>query len=414
MLNHAAAYPGQIDTTDPSGYPYGRAKNVVGIGDGTGTPLEERWVSDLFGAQQALLVAAGITPSGVPDKVGASQQLDALRFVSRSETQKAQALNWPERATIPGETGAFGSNSPIGLAYAPDLGYASGGLLAAISSSKRLYSSDDGTVWTDRGLASSAANTNPWIAYGKINGSSGFLVSGNTTQYYTSVDGLSYSFVSTTAVPANAVSAWAQSLGLWVMAGDSGAICTSPTGLANTWTARSTPAAWQSNSGGAKRIVWNGSLFVVLPVSAYNKCLTSTDGVTWTEQSLAGATNTWTGLAYSSADGLWIATASSVTGSGAMVRSTDGITWGNFAVPVFLGSNDLAVIGSLWVMVTLNGYAGGLAWSANKGVTWSTVSVGNHRSATNGWNRVIAADNRFLLSHIVGAGAELALSARAL
>lgn len=70
-------YAGQTTTGDP-GYPDGKAKNVGVSGDGTGTPLEEKWVNDLFGFEQALLARAGITPSGFPDKVGASQYLAAL------------------------------------------------------------------------------------------------------------------------------------------------------------------------------------------------------------------------------------------------------------------------------------------------------------------------------------------------
>lgn len=70
---------GQISNADPTGYPYGAAQNEATYNDGTGTPLEKTWLNDLFGFQQAMLVAAGIVPSGTPDKVGASQYLDALQ-----------------------------------------------------------------------------------------------------------------------------------------------------------------------------------------------------------------------------------------------------------------------------------------------------------------------------------------------
>jgi hypothetical protein len=49
-------------------------------GDGTGTPWEEDIVNDLFGWQQQLLDAAGITPSGNPDKKSVSQYYDAMRL----------------------------------------------------------------------------------------------------------------------------------------------------------------------------------------------------------------------------------------------------------------------------------------------------------------------------------------------
>lgn len=76
-INPAAEYPGQIITGLP-GFPYGKAVNVAVSGDGTGTPLEAKWLSDLFGFLQSLLVAATIVPSGSPDEVGASDYKNAL------------------------------------------------------------------------------------------------------------------------------------------------------------------------------------------------------------------------------------------------------------------------------------------------------------------------------------------------
>lgn len=73
-------YPGQTDAADTA-YPYGKAQNVATPGDPNGTPLEAGWLNDLWGFQQALLAAAGITPSGSPDKVGASDYLAAVRKV---------------------------------------------------------------------------------------------------------------------------------------------------------------------------------------------------------------------------------------------------------------------------------------------------------------------------------------------
>lgn len=79
-IDPSAEYGAQVDTSDPTGYPQGQARNISSPGDGTGTPLERKWVSDLWGFEQALLAAAGLTPSGTPDKVGASQYLEALQW----------------------------------------------------------------------------------------------------------------------------------------------------------------------------------------------------------------------------------------------------------------------------------------------------------------------------------------------
>jgi hypothetical protein len=70
-------YAGQTISGDAE-YPLGKARNITTTGDGTGTPLEKDWVNDLWGFLQALLDAAGIEASGNPDKLGASQYLDAL------------------------------------------------------------------------------------------------------------------------------------------------------------------------------------------------------------------------------------------------------------------------------------------------------------------------------------------------
>ena len=405
-LNPSAAYPGQIDTTsDPAGYPFGAAQNDAVIGDGLGTPLERGWVKDLFGFLQALLVQAGLTPSGTPDKVGASQYLTALTTLgdvrSKLALYKSQAVNWPERASFSDS----GGSSPPGIGWAPDLGVNGGGLWVLQSgSSNGVYTSEDGELWTNRGFLGSASFTNPCISYGKINGSSGFLLSQNSNPgvYYTSTDGVTWNSITTAAVPANPVSAWNGSL--WVMAGNAGVIYTSPTGLANTWTARTTPAGWIAGCGGARKIVWNGALFVIIPLASYGKFLTSPDGITWTERTTVSGI--WHGLAYSSYDGLWLA---SSDGTG-LVASVDGLTWflQNTAQP----SNDLAVNGPAWVMATTNALGGGVMYSVDKGATWQKVAVGNHRTITAGWGRVLMGDGRFMVAHGDASKIEMAMSAR--
>lgn len=76
----SARYPSQIDID--AAYPQGKARNSGAFQDGTGTPLEKDWVNDLFGFEQALLDEAGITPSGTPDAVGASDYLDAINVLA--------------------------------------------------------------------------------------------------------------------------------------------------------------------------------------------------------------------------------------------------------------------------------------------------------------------------------------------
>jgi hypothetical protein len=78
----SARYAGQTDAATE--YPHGKARNAGAFQDGTGTPLERDWLNDLWGFLQSLLEAAGITPSGDPDEVGASQYLEAVQSLAVS------------------------------------------------------------------------------------------------------------------------------------------------------------------------------------------------------------------------------------------------------------------------------------------------------------------------------------------
>lgn len=75
-------YAGRI-TTDDTGYPLGKAQDIINGEKGTGTPLRASWVNDQWGFLQALLDAANISPSGTPDQVGQSDYLDAVNKLIR-------------------------------------------------------------------------------------------------------------------------------------------------------------------------------------------------------------------------------------------------------------------------------------------------------------------------------------------
>jgi len=81
-IRPSTRYPGQTSGADP-GYPHGKARNVVTPGDGAGTPWEQDLVNDIFGFQQAMLEAAAITHSDVPDTYSASDYLDAIKRLTR-------------------------------------------------------------------------------------------------------------------------------------------------------------------------------------------------------------------------------------------------------------------------------------------------------------------------------------------
>lgn len=320
----------------------------------------------------------------------------------------AQVINWPERASFHNAGDSALPNLDLDMAFAPTLGVNQGGRFVLINpgnvAGMNTWSSDDGNQWEFSALAS-AAHTS--VAYGLVGGVPGFVMTyAGGVGLYTSTTGLSWSTLAAT-VPAHGVACYSPTLTLWVIAGDSGQIYTSPTALAGTWTARTTPAGWIAGSGGVKRAVFANGLFVILPLGSYNKCLTSANGISWTERTLP-ATLSWTGLAWSDHDQLWIAGSSFTPAA----SSPDGLTWTAVGAPTWAGSNDLACLGPVWVSVSGAGYYGGISWSVDRGVTWQRVAVGNHRVATAGWNRILAADNRFLVTHTDGAAVEVALSLR--
>ena len=101
-LDPSAEYPGQVISGDPE-YPYGKARNITVQGDGTGTPWEQALVNDWFGFFQQILVSAGVTPSGNPDKVGSSQYLVSLLSLALTAVQNAAPLNLQNDVQIEGE-----------------------------------------------------------------------------------------------------------------------------------------------------------------------------------------------------------------------------------------------------------------------------------------------------------------------
>lgn len=95
-INPILRYGGQV-FDNRVGYPYGSARNKSTPTDTNGTPLERMWVNDIWGFQQALLNEAGIVPTNSPDRVGASQYLQAIQAIIRAEIIATQ----PTRVTVP-------------------------------------------------------------------------------------------------------------------------------------------------------------------------------------------------------------------------------------------------------------------------------------------------------------------------
>lgn len=94
MINAETEYPGQVEAATAA-YPYGKAQNVTTPGDDTGTPLEAKWLNDLFGFQAAIMDAAGLSPSGTPEQVGSSQLLTGLNTIISAAISAERQARYP-------------------------------------------------------------------------------------------------------------------------------------------------------------------------------------------------------------------------------------------------------------------------------------------------------------------------------
>tara|TARA_R110002153_G_C13332612_1_gene498601 strand:- start:20299 stop:21300 length:1002 start_codon:yes stop_codon:yes gene_type:complete len=84
---------GRITAPDAN-HPYGSSKDETGAGAGDGTPYFKARADDILGAQQALLSASSIVPSGNADNVSESQYMQCIM-----EQAAGRAQNYDEGGT---------------------------------------------------------------------------------------------------------------------------------------------------------------------------------------------------------------------------------------------------------------------------------------------------------------------------
>jgi hypothetical protein len=90
-LNLGTEYPSNTTPADAN-YPYASAKNESVVGAKDGFPGEKAWFNDFLGFFQGLLTRAGITPSGNPDTVLASDYHDALDGIIAASVASKNAV----------------------------------------------------------------------------------------------------------------------------------------------------------------------------------------------------------------------------------------------------------------------------------------------------------------------------------
>ena len=166
-INPSVKYAGKI--TAPSvEYPLGKAQNITVPGDGTGTPWEKDLLNDIFGFQQALLGDAGEAPSGIPDKVGASQYLKVLFKRSGLVRDDYTELRATKSSELLDLTNCFIAKLGIGGAFQLDKSD-----VVSLDDKGTIIVDADGGRW--KRLFSSAANSE-WFGTVGASDDSAFLI----------------------------------------------------------------------------------------------------------------------------------------------------------------------------------------------------------------------------------------------
>lgn len=379
-------YPGQTATGDP-GYPHGKAQNVTVLGDGTGTPLEKDWLNDVFGLQQALLHLGGATPSGTPDKVGASQYLDALLS---GASQVNGARNWytpivADNLSAQLDTIHVRTDGSIGIFYAPSRAY---WIICGSDAAGFFYFGEVNAIGKqDTGVASppkfsfgcDATNAGRMLLF-----SSDAVGAAGTISYARSATGVAVSSWTKLSLPgavttdAQACDAVVTQTGRVVVVGGRDgryrAWLSDDGGDSATWTQVDVGARVNSIDNLDRVIVGKSNLLVAFTdassVNGGNKLWYSSDnGATWTARS-GLAFSDMNAACYSAVEDLWY------FAHGGVVEVTSDPIAGSFTTRTITGTGavkTLACSGAALVAAVDESTAWYLVSSIDAGVTWKLV-----------------------------------------
>lgn len=206
-----------------------------------------------------------------------------------------------------------------GIAWSSKLG-----LFAAVSSSSnKIVTSPDGITWTDQVSTAAQWRTICWSPELSI-----FVAVAQTGQINTSSNGITWTNRTSPAANGWSSICWSPEKSLFVVVAISGTqkVMTSPDGV--TWTLR-TPSSdtplWYC-------ITWANSLELFVVGGTAGNFMTSPDGITWTSVTQALNANTATSISWSPKLGLLVAGFSTEAAGNRILTSTNGTTWINRTV----------------------------------------------------------------------------------
>lgn len=353
-LDYGDRYPGQIVTSDPA-YPYGKARNRSTPSDFDGTPWEEDLVNDFLGFHQSLLDEAGITPSGDPDEVGASQYLEALLAIANGD---ARIANWRDDVHDSGAGSvatarnamlwssvlqrflAGANDAPRVRIAARDLvwstpatpptagvwRFAESGTRVVAGTPVVCWYTDDGATWVEGTLGG------PIVYYDS--GRARFLAVRLSGGVYRSDDGATFTDLGSIGAMSGQSVINARALACngtrWVVVGlgDAGtgdmALIKTSDDDGDNWTERTSPFD-VAEFNGLLDVVWSPRHALFVACGMTGRILTSPDGVTWTLRT----TGVTTHLRNMIVAGYTLV----AFGQNTVLSSRDGITWVPRVVP---------------------------------------------------------------------------------
>ncbi|WP_196160712.1 fibronectin type III domain-containing protein [Reinekea sp. G2M2-21] len=286
------------------------------------------------------------------------------------------------------------------------------GVDTSVNDSGKLYTSPDGTSWTesttdlsrfikglfndgtqtllygDKGVMLTSTNGTSWSAlenheganlYGLTEvGANGWAASGSNATLGMSPDGNNWNWSTRTCSSWTTGSNWADiaynGTNLFVAVGSEGCVITSSDGV--SWVERSSGVSENLSS-----VIWDGTQFVA--IGANGTLLTSTNGSPWTQQTLPVSANL-SRLIY--AAGTYVATGN----SGTILTSTDATNWTQQTSPTSLNLRGLAYRNGNFIIGAPSGYV----LTSDDAVNWTLTSVTSGGGSQ--MNTVCATDDGYM------------------
>jgi len=380
--NLLTQFPTQMDGTDLGNYPYGKARNIVVPGDGTGSPWVAAVLNDIFGFQQKLLTEAGISPSGNPETILASNYWDALINAIDANVPLPSTIEIGD--PVRGILWTLNTNhSPTGSKQWNGVAYGKDGRFVAVAitggADRVMYSPDGGLNWFTGNLITA----NDWrkVAYSPtLDRFVAVASSGAGNRAMTSDDGgLNWTVWGTPANNEWWDVCWGDGLFVAVSTGVAGTgnrVMTSADGAA--WTIRTSAADhdWQS-------VAYGGGKYVAVAASgAGTRVMESSDAITWTLR-FSAADNLWRSVAYNPTYNRFAA----VSSVGVMTSDNGGVSWTIRTAPsqvwvsVIWARNRLIAVSTSGEVMTSKD---GITWTENEGVgsnSWTDLAYGDGKVA---------------------------------